>query len=160
MKKFVSFPVILFQLFITFITLFVIYLIFALLDMDEFDMITEGAFLIFQPILAIILSTFTIVACIIVGLPIRLLPKVKMWWSRRPVIPAIALTVGIILLILSLNENFTETRNTVIDGIEKEKQIPNYKLAFTGWFMTAFALLHFYPMTILELIRDNLKSTK
>jgi hypothetical protein len=48
MKKFVSLPIILFQLFITFITLFVIYLLFALLDMDEFDMITEGAFLIFH----------------------------------------------------------------------------------------------------------------
>jgi hypothetical protein len=150
-----SLPIILYQLFITFTTLFVIYLIFALLDMDEFDMITEGAFLIFQPLFAIILSTLTIVACTIVGLPIRLLPKVKGWWSRRPFIPAVTLTIGIILLFLSLNENFRETRNIAIDGIEKEKDVPNYDLALTGWFVTAFALLHFYPMAILECLRDK-----
>jgi hypothetical protein len=143
MKKF-PFPIIIFQLFITFIALFVIYLIFALLDMDDFDMIIEATFLIFQPILAIILSTLTIVACIIVGLPIRLLPKVNLWWRRRPVIPAVALTVGIILLCLSAN--FKETQNIAIDGIEKQNEVPNYSLALTGWFMTAFALLHFYPM--------------
>jgi len=142
MKKFVSLPIILYQLFITFTTLFVIYLILALLDMDEFDMITEGAFQIFQPLFAITLSTLTIVACIIVGLPKRLLPKVKRWWSRRPFIPAVTLTIGIILLLLSLNENFKETRSIAIDGIEREKDVPNYALALTGWFVTAFALLH------------------
>jgi hypothetical protein len=78
-----------------------------------------------------------------------------MWWSRRPVIPAVALTVGIILLLLSLNANFKETRSIVIDGIEKEKEVPNYALALTGWFVTAFALLHFYPMAILECLRDK-----
>jgi hypothetical protein len=155
MKKFISLSTILFQLFITFVALFVIYLIFALLDMDEFDMITEGAFLIFQPIFAIILSTLTIVACIIVGLPIRLLPRVKMWWSSRPIIPFITLTIGIILLLLSLNANLTETRIVTIDGIEREKEIPNYSLSLTGWFMTAFSLLHFYPMTVLKWLKDK-----
>jgi hypothetical protein len=143
MGLFINVSTILFQLFKTFFALSVIYLIYALLDMDEFDMITEGAFLIFQPIFAIILSTLTIVACIIVGLPIRLLPSVRNWRSRRPIIPFIVFAIGLILLLLSLND------------IEKEKEIPNYSLALTGWFLTAFSLLHFYPMTVLKWLKDK-----
>lgn len=153
MRKLISLSTILFQLFITFVALFVIYIIFALLDMDEFDMITEGAFLIFQPIFAIVLSTLTIIACIIVGLPIRLIPSVKSWWSSKPFIIFLGLTIGIILLLLSLNTNFTETQNFTTDGIEKEKEIPNYSPALTGWFLTAFCLLHFYPLTILKWLK-------
>ena len=118
-------------------------------------MITEGAFLIFQPIFAIILSALTIVACIIVGLPIRLIPSLRNWWSRTPVIFFIGLAIGVVLLLLSLNANFTETKTVSIGDVEKEKEIPNYSLALTGWFMTAFSLLHFYPMTILKWLKDK-----
>jgi hypothetical protein len=155
MKKFISLSTILFQLFITFVTLLVIYLVFALLDMDDFDMITEGAFLIVQPIFAIILSTLTIIACIIIGLPIRLIPRVRNWWSQRPILPLLGLAIGVGLLLLSLNANLMETKKVIIGDIEKEKEIPNYPLALTGWLMTAFSLLHCFPMSILEWVKHK-----
>lgn len=156
MRKLISISTVLFQLFITFGVLFVTYIIFALLDMDEFDLITEGAFLIFQPIFGIILSILTIIVCAIVGLPIRLIPKVYSWWSSKPVLVFACVTVGIILMFLSLNGNFTETAQVTIDGEERSKEIPNSYLVVTGWFLTAFSLLHFYPMPLIEWFKNKI----
>lgn len=155
MRKLISISTVLFQLFITFGVLFVTYIIFALFDMDEFDLIREGAFLIFQPIFGIILSILTIIVCAIVGLPIRLIPKVYSWWSSKPVLAFACVTIGIILMFLSLNVNFTETAQVTIDGEERSKEIPNSCLVVTGWFLSAFSLLHFYPMPLIKWFKNK-----
>ena len=122
--------------------------------MNDFDLPSGIGFLIFQPVFGIVLSGLTIIACTILGLPIRLSPRLYNWWSERPFIIFIAVTVGLILLIMSLF--FTETINAVSDGEEKTKQIPNISLAVTGWVLTAFSLLHFYPMTIIKWLKKKL----
>jgi hypothetical protein len=67
-------------------------------------------------------------------------------------------TIGLILLVASLNSNFMDTTKIVIDGEEKIKDIPNINLCMTGWFLVAFSLLHFYPMTIVNWIKNKLQT--
>jgi hypothetical protein len=149
-KKLISIATIIFQIFIAFVVLFVIYIIFALLDMNDFDFANGVGFLIFQPLYGFIFSALTIAVCITVGLPIRLIPKLFKWWSLKPIIVFVGVIIGLILLIISLNSHFTETTNVTINGEQTVKQIPNITLALTGWFLTAFCLLHFYPLTIIK----------
>ena len=154
-----SISIIIFQLFITSFILFATYIIFALLDMTEIDMITEIGFVIFQPILGAIISLTTIIICLLIGLPIRLVPKVYKYWTHKPFIVIVSVTIGAILLLLSLNNNFTETTIITIDDQERTKIIPNYYLALTGWFLVAFNLLHFYPMSIINWVKNkNMKT--
>ncbi len=121
-----------------------IYMIFALMDyqggIDGFI-----GMAIFQPIMGAILSVLTILVCFLLGLPIRLIRKVRVWWSRRFYI-AIGLTfVGLILLGLSFMHHFMQVATILRDGIEITKSIPNGGLVISGWFLTAFCILHTFP---------------
>jgi len=40
-----------------------------------------------------------------------------------------------------------------MDGKEQTKEIPNSILALSGWLLTAFSLLHFYPATIIKWLK-------
>ena len=155
MNKIISLATITFQLFTAFGGLFIIYIIFAVLDMNDFDLPSGIGFLIFQPAYGFIISGLTIVACIILGLPIRLIPRVYNWWSRKPVIIFIGIFIGLILLLLSLNSHFTETAKINVDGVDRTKEIPNSILVSIGWLLTAFCLLHFYPFPIIKWLRKK-----
>ena len=146
---------ILFQLFLTFGVLFLIYMVFAILDNDEADMITELGLLTIHPLFAAIFSSITIIACILLGLPIRFNSKLNIWWTDKPFVSISVGIIGLILLLLSLNQNFTESTKVTINEEEVMKQIPNTTLALTGWFLTGFSLLHFYPLTILIFIKNK-----
>ena len=155
MKKLSSTATIVFQLFLTFGVLFLIYMVFAVLDNDEVDMISELGLLTIHPLFAAIFSAITIIVCILLGLPIRLNSKLKKWWTDKPFISIAVGIIGLILLLLSLNQNFTESTKVTLNEEEVIKQIPNTTLALTGWFLTAFSLLHFYPLTILIFIKNK-----
>jgi hypothetical protein len=132
------------QIALTFIATFCIYMIFAILDNDfGFD----GLFglVIFQPIIAIILSGLTIFVCLIVGLPIRLNSKLNYWWTTNFYISIIGIIIGLTFLFLSLLPTFKETATYDLDGQQTLKQIPNSILSIFGWLLTAFSLLHIYP---------------
>lgn len=154
MKKIISIATILFQIFIAFVTLFIIYMIFALLQPSNYDFPNAVGFLIFQPTFAFFLCSATIVACIIVGLPIRLVQEVYNWWSKKPYLIFGGVTVGIILLIVSLT--FTKTTNIEIDGNVRTTQVPNTSIATSGWFLIAFCLLHFYPITTINWLKRKM----
>lgn len=149
----------LFQLFVTFATLFVIYIIYALLDVDEADMINGIGFMIFQPLFGFILTSITIVICFVLGLPIRLKSKVRQWWLARPLLPIIGAVVGLLLLLLAFNPNLTEIKQVVLNGETVDKEVPNTVVSITGWFLTAFSLLHFYPQSTLSLFRRRRKTS-
>lgn len=157
-KKIISIATIFFQIILTFIALFIIYIIFALLDMTDYDFPNAVGFLIFQPIFGLLLCAATIASCMFIGLPIRLIQRLYYWWSKKPYIIFFGVTVGFILLIISLI--FTEATNIMIDGENKSKQIPNIKLALAGWFLIAFCLLHFYPLTIINWFKTKLFSRR
>ena len=119
-------------------------MVFALLDSDfGFD----GLFglIIFQPIIAIILSGLTIFVCLIVGLPIRLNSKLNYWWATNFYIAIIGIIIGLTFLFLALLPTFRETATYELDGQPNIKTIPNSILSISGWLLTAFSLLHIYP---------------
>ena len=150
MEKIISIATVLFQLFIAFVGLLIIYMVFALLDMTEINFPNAVGFIIFQPLWGILICGLTIIACIILGLPIRLNPKLNKWWSKRPIIIFIGVMIGLLLLLLSLNSHLMQTAKFTIDGKEQTKLIPNSVLVVTGWFLTAFCLLHFYPLAAIK----------
>ncbi|GCD78995.1 hypothetical protein [Schleiferia thermophila] len=132
------------QIALTFTATFCIYMVFALLDSDfGFD----GLFglVIFQPIIAIILSGLTIFVCLIVGLPIRLHNKLNSWWTTNFYVSLIGTFIGLTFLVLALLPNFSETVTHDLNGEPTLKQIPNSLFSITGWLLTAFSVLHIYP---------------
>ena len=141
----------LFQFCVTFATLFIIYIIYALLDVDEADMINGIGFMIFQPLFGFILTFTTVVICFLLGLPVRLNLKMRQWWLARPLLPIIGAIVGIVLLCLAFNANLTETKQVILNGETINKEVPNATVSITGWFITAFSLLHFYPQSFMIL---------
>lgn len=144
MSKTISILTLGLQIALTFIATFCIYMVFALLDSDfGFD----GLFglVIFQPIIAIILSVLTIFVCLIVGLPIRLNNKLNYWWTTHFYISIIGTVIGLTLLLLALLPTFKETVTYDLDGVPTLKQIPNSTFSYIGWLLTAFSILHTYP---------------
>ncbi len=145
------------QIALTFIATFCIYMVFALLDSDfGFD----GLFglIIFQPIMAIILSGLTIFVCLIAGLPIRLNNRLNYWWTTNFYIAIIGAIIGLTFLFLALLPTFSETATYELDGQTTLKQIPNSTLSISGWLLTAFSLLHIYPpRQLTEKLKSYLK---
>ena len=132
------------QVALTFVATVCIYMVYALLDSDfGFD----GLFglVIIQPIIGVILALLTIFVCSLVGLPIRLNGKLNQWWTTNFYISFFGAIVGLTFLTLALLPNFQETVSTQIDGQETVKHIPKGFFAYTGWFLTAFSLVHLYP---------------
>jgi len=143
------------QIALTFIATFCIYMVFALLDSDfGFD----GLFglVIFQPIIAIILSGLTIFVCLIVGLPIRLNNKLNHWWTKNFYISIVGTICGLTFLFLALLPTFNETVTYDLDGVPTLKQIPNSIFSIIGWLVTAFSLLHTYLPSRLTNLCENL----
>ena len=133
----------------TFILSFAIYMFFAILD-TNFGIDGLFGLLIIQPIFGAILSILTIGVCLLVGLPIRLNKKINKWWTTNFYISIIGTVFGLALLMLALIPKFNETIKIQLDGQETLKNIPNYILSYTGWFMTAFMTLHFFPPEIIK----------
>lgn len=142
------------QVALTFVATVCIYMVYALFDSDfGFD----GLFglVIIQPIIGAILSLLTIFLCLLAGLPIRLNKNLNHWWTTHFYISLLGAVCGLIFLALAFLPNLQDTVTTQIDGQETIKHIPNSFLAYTGWFLTAFSLLHLYPPRQLT---DKIKS--
>lgn len=100
----------------------------------------------------------TIGICLVVGLPIRLFSKIYNWWLSNSYIAFIGLTLGFIIILIS--PNFTNKIQIVENGVQTFKESPNETILGIGWFLTAFFLLHFYPIRFIENILDKLKKNK
>jgi hypothetical protein len=137
------------QLGLTFVALIGIYMLFALLDYSSGFENFIGL-IVFQPVMAVILSGFTIILCFIVGLPIRLNKTINHWWTKNFIVAIAMAIVGFTFLFLSVLPPFTEVVKVSIDEDSFSKTIPNGWLAITGWFIIAFAILHTYPPYILK----------
>lgn len=153
MKKIPLFGTFVFQLLLTYGVLFGIYMIFAILDSDEADLINELALLIIHPLYAFLLSSAAIFCCALIGLPIRLIAAIRVWWTSRPILVLVGTLTASALLLLSLTSTFADHRTILIAGEQKTKQIPNLYLVATGWFLMAFCLLHFYPLPLIYSIK-------
>jgi hypothetical protein len=137
------------QIGLAFIATIGIYLLFALFDYEGgFDNLV--GMVLFQPLFAVTLSAITIGCCLIVGLPIRLIKSFHQWWTNHFFLPVILTVIGLILLGLSLLTQFAEQKTLMIEGQHIIKHVPNLYLAVTGWFLTAFSILHTYPPSLLR----------
>jgi len=115
----------------------------ALLDSDFGIDGLFGLFVI-QPIIAIIISSLTIIGCLIVGLPIRLINKLNEWWIANFYFSIIGVIVGFLILFISFLPMFKDTITVDVDGEQTIKEVPNLILII-GWFLISFSLIHLYP---------------
>jgi hypothetical protein len=120
-----------------------LYLLFALFDYaGGFDNML--GLMLFHPVMAVMLTAPTIGCCLVIGLPIRLVKSINQWWTRHFLLSVALTFTGFGLLGLSLIPQFMEQK-MMMEGQRLVKQIPNFNLAVTGWFLTAFSTLHTYP---------------
>lgn len=155
MGKANSIITVMFQLLWTSIILFCIYLIYALLDIVEIDLIAGLGFLTLQPIIGFIFTISTIAICLLIGLPIRLNNKVQTFWLSKPFIPVSGFIFGLFMLMLSFNSNFTTIEDVTVEFHVVQHEIPNLYLSFVGWFLVGFSLLHFYPRSMFNYLKER-----
>lgn len=132
------------------VALFVVYMIFAFFDyqggIDNFV-----GMIILQPLMAIIISVFTLFICFLIGLPIRINKKLNKFWRERFYLAPILVLCGIISCIFSLLPAFTEE----IEVAEHIVRFPNLFFSIIGWFLIAFGFLHLYlPYKIEKRLTD------
>jgi cation transport ATPase len=119
-------------------------MIFALLDSD-FGIDGLVGLIIIQPVLGCIISVLTIVVCFIIGLPLHFNRRINRWQKKHFYLSIIMLFAGLLALLLSLFPSFAEEVEVMADGYEAVKNVPNRYLSLSGWFLTAFSILHLYP---------------
>lgn len=131
---------------------------------DQIFEVFEGRFdniiglAVSQPIMVAIISGLTILACLVVGLPIRLVSTINNWWTNHFAISVYGILLGIIMRILSDNSLFREFVKVTVEGVDQTNEIPNRVLSITGWFVTAFFALHVYPPKFVRTLLDKLIS--
>ncbi len=117
--------------------------------------------LVFQPILAVILTTLAIGMVGIVGLPIRLIRGLRSWWLDHWWISFLIGSVAFVMMWASwLPDLRVQVWNPDLESHEDSFQPI---LGFGGWLLTVFAVFHFFP-PIKRLAeppkRTNLKKTR
>jgi hypothetical protein len=99
--------------------------------------------MLFQPIMGGLFSAIAVVALLIIGLPIRLIPALnrtwkKYWWF--------SLALGGIAIGMMIFSWLPEYRTKVFDPeLKQEVDSFNPTLSMGGWCVLLFAALHFYP---------------
>lgn len=96
------------------------------------------------------LFTQTIFFALLLGTPIRAIQGVYDWWVKRPYAALLLLAAGIMCCVLSVQDDFAQ-QVPVAKDIGETFTEPDYRLLYTGWFTTVFALLHFYPESLARL---------
>lgn len=140
MKRLLSINPFLFQLTTTFFVLYAVFLLLFATKGAHRAGLSEGlGFENSKAIYAIIIVFITIGLCLFFGLPIRIIPGFRNWWTQKPMLCILLLVIGLTLIALSANSFFSNT----------------YPI-LTGWFLTAFSLLHFYPITFLKKTNTNM----
>ena len=99
----------------------------------------------------------TMIICIIVGLPIRLIPKVYGFWMKYPFIAFIGLLTGFVLLWMASMPRGGQEEKVFINGEQPFEIMRNETLFDVSWFTIAFFLLHFYPIAFLNFVFDKLR---
>jgi hypothetical protein len=123
------------------VALALIYLKFGPPSYEEVDLVNEIIYLLVVPLFLI---GGTIAVCFLIGMPIRLIPKVFNWWYRHPLIPTILLVIGISFCFLSIQPQFISYQKDLEKIEPSVKQIPNFNILTIGWFLTGFSLTHLY----------------
>jgi hypothetical protein len=99
--------------------------------------------MILQPIMGAIFSGIAIILLLILGLPIRLVKKINIWWKAHWWLAFVIGSAAFGMMVLSWMPLF---RVQVMDP-EFGTMVDSFHpvLAIGGWLLTLFAVLHFYP---------------
>ncbi len=143
MKKLFWNKIFLLQYILTSIILLTCYMFFALLQ-SEWDFVGLIGLLLFQPVIGIFVSILTIIICLTIGLPIRLIEKLNIWWVKNYLISIVGILIGLTLQFLSYKHQFVTTQEIEIDGFMQSRTVPNWSLFISGWFLVGFMALHLY----------------
>ena len=143
------------RLAISFVVLFAIYIVYGPAKDVEVEMINEFLYLFIIPAIFI---PATIVACLLAGLPIRFIPALNRWWYSNSYVAIIGLALGLFFIYLS--PNFTHTIKVTQNATEIIKKVPDDTVFAIGWSITAFFLLHCYPMHFIESVIKIFKKDK
>lgn len=99
--------------------------------------------LIFQPIVAVVLTTISIGIVGTVGLPIRVFRGLRTWWIDHWWISFIIGTVAFAMMWVSwLPDLRVQVWNP---DLESHQDSFHPILGLGGWLLTLFAVLHFFP---------------
>jgi hypothetical protein len=98
--------------------------------------------MIFQPIMGAIFAGVAVLLCLLLGLPIRLVPPLRRVWRRVWWLPLFLGSVGFLLMVASW---LPPLRQTVHD-YTRDMEIQTFQpaLALSGWLLSIFAALHFW----------------
>jgi hypothetical protein len=98
--------------------------------------------MIFQPIMGAIFAGVAVLLCLLVGLPIRLVPRLRQLWRKVWWLPLFLGSVAFLLMVASW---LPPLRQTVHDyATDMEIQTFQPALAISGWLLSVFAALHFW----------------
>jgi hypothetical protein len=99
--------------------------------------------LIFQPIIAVILTTIGIGIVWLVGLPIRLFSGLRSWWIDHW---WISFAIGTVAFVMMWASWLPSLRIQVWNpDLESHEDSFHPLLGFGGWLLTVFAVFHFFP---------------
>lgn len=104
-------------------------------ETDTINFIIYG---IYAPFFFIML---TITICLILAVPFWLSKKLKRWWNSKPFLQILILSLGILLLLLSLSNYFRVTKYQPINGEMISISFANEFISLPGWFLIAFSIL-------------------
>lgn len=99
--------------------------------------------MILQPIMGAVCTVVVIIMMLVIGLPIRLMKKLNRWWIRRW---WLAMLLGALAFVMMMVSWMPQLRIKLLDP-DTGCQIDSFHppLAITGWMLTIFAVLHFFP---------------
>lgn len=100
--------------------------------------------------------TSSMFICFIIGLPIRLIDRVRTWWIGKPLINLVLLLTGLILLFCNSLPFFNQTSFRTDYGELTTYSVTDPRVVVAGWLLTCFSLLHFYPDSIVKFKRKQL----
>ncbi len=132
-----------------------IYLFYGPPDYVEMETINV-VFYVF--IAAPILITGTILISFLVGTPLRANQALFNWWYKRPFISLSGILVGIFLCRLSGNQTLMQQFGHPLTVDEQGNIISNFYLLCTGWFITAFSIIHTYFSSVIQFIKGEWKA--
>lgn len=133
------------QLLSTAVVLFVLYIEYARLSLIDLDMIG----MMVQGVIAAVVISFTLAVCSLLGLPLRLVPRIVQWWRKRQYIVVIGVITSLLVFWLSFTSPMRENAEIESAGTLVQTQLPNRNLVAIGWFLLTFCLLHFYPCSLI-----------
>ncbi|MGF0118267.1 hypothetical protein ACQFYA_18390 [Promicromonospora sp. Marseille-Q5078] len=112
------------------------------------DLLTVVGWLFWSAALAVV----TTMAVLVVGLPLRLVPRLRAWWSRHGEYTLLGGALGVLLIAGSFLAGHPDTVN--MDGVDLPVFQPQGIILLAGWTALAFSSAHVrWPRTWTRSIR-------